>query len=88
MEGEQKRVFLVLADDEIDSWNPTAKGNLFYKVFVSSAGNVDFRKDDETKEKSICFDSKKYVDSCFRMPNGGRSPYHSPEKGKNKGECL
>ena len=54
MEGEQKRVFLVLADDE----------------------------------KSICFDSKKYVDSCFRMPNGGRSPYHSPEKGKNKGECL
>ena len=85
MEGEQKRVFLVLADDEIAGIRPP-KG-IYFTKFLSAAQEM-WISEKMMKQKSICFDSKKYVDSCFRMPNGGRSPYHSPEKGKNKGECL
>ena len=66
MEGEQKRVFLVLADDEIAGIRPP-KG-IYFTKFLSAAQEM--------------WISEKM------MPNGGRSPYHSPEKGKNKGECL
>ena len=82
MEGEQKRVFLVLADDEIAGIRPP-KG-IYFTKFLSAAQEMWISEDDETKKKSICFDGKKYVDSCFRMRMEEGVPTIRPKKERTK----
>lgn len=87
MEGEQKRVFLVLADDEIAGIRPP-KG-IYFTKFLSAAQEMWIsEKMMKQKRNPYVLTARSMLIPGFRMPNGGRSPYHSPEKGKNKGECL
>lgn len=83
MEGEQKRVFLVLADDEIAGIRP-AKGIYFTKFLSSSAGNVDFRKDDETKRNPYVLTARSMLIPVFecRMEEG--VPTIRPKKERTK----
>ena len=85
MEGEQKRVFLVITQEEIDGIQPP-KG-IYFTKFLSAAEDLGIRKADEAK-KSIPNDRKKSAYSGVYLPDGGLRTNHPSKKGTDKGECI
>mgnify|MGYP000243297479 CR=1 FL=1 len=81
MEGEQKRVFLVITQEEIDGIQPP-KG-IYFTKFLSAAEEI-WVSEKLMKQKN----RKKSAYSGVYLPDGGLRTNHPSKKGTDKGECI
>ena len=80
MEGEQKRVFLVITQEEIDGIQPP-KGDIFYEVFIRG-GEIWVSEKLMKQKNSIPNDRKKVC--IFRcIPAGWRTAYQPSVQKRN-----
>ena len=86
MEGEQKRVFLVITQEEIDGIQPP-KG-IYFTKFLSAAEEIWVSEKLMKQKKSIPNDRKKSAYSGVYLPDGGLRTNHPSKKGTDKGECI
>lgn len=86
MEGEQKRVFLVITQEEIDGIQPP-KG-IYFTKFLSAAEEIWVSEKLMKQKNPYQMIGKKSAYSGVYLPDGGLRTNHPSKKGTDKGECI